>query len=146
MCPPPPPSVPCIPEDLEASVSCSNNVASLKWSNNNLGQIFNVKALGTDGHVDKCRSTDNQCDLTQLHCGQHYTATVTAEDAECISKPSESVTFKTGVNFGQFNFILVAFFNSLAAALRFKVITCCDFTPCVWTFNLIVRKLIKAKQ
>ncbi|KAM9761579.1 uncharacterized protein fndc7b [Menidia menidia] len=88
-------TVACIPENLQSSLSCRDNVASMSWSHSKGGQLYSVKALGTDGHVDECRSPDNECDLTNLHCGQYYTATVTAEDVECKSKPSESVTIKT---------------------------------------------------
>ncbi|XP_039902211.1 uncharacterized protein LOC120742836 [Simochromis diagramma] len=88
-------TVPCVPENLKASLSCSNNVASMSWSSIKEGQLFSVKAVGTDGHVDECRVPDKQCELTNLHCGQYYTATVSAEDMTCKSKPSENVTIKT---------------------------------------------------
>ncbi|XP_006797927.2 uncharacterized protein LOC102776891 [Neolamprologus brichardi] len=88
-------TVPCVPENLKASLSCSNNVAYMSWSSIKGGQLFSVKAVGTDGHVDECRVPDNECELTNLHCGQYYTATVSAEDMTCMSKPSENVTIKT---------------------------------------------------
>uniref|UniRef100_A0A3B3BWR1 Fibronectin type-III domain-containing protein n=1 Tax=Oryzias melastigma TaxID=30732 RepID=A0A3B3BWR1_ORYME len=88
-------TVACVPENLDATLRCSNNVASMSWGFSNGGQLYTVTAVGTDGHVDQCRSLDNKCDLINLHCGEHYTATVTAEDMECKSKPSESVTIKT---------------------------------------------------
>ncbi|XP_023809630.1 fibronectin type III domain-containing protein 7-like [Oryzias latipes] len=88
-------TVPCVPERLEANLRCSNNVASMSWGFSNGGQLYTVTAVGTDGHVDQCRSPDSKCDLLNLHCGEHYTATVTAEDIECKSKPSERVTIKT---------------------------------------------------
>ncbi|RVE73628.1 hypothetical protein OJAV_G00033020 [Oryzias javanicus] len=88
-------TVACVPENLDATLGCSNNVASMSWGFSNGGQLYTVTAVGTDGHVDQCRSPDNKCNLLNLHCGQHYTATVTAEDMECKSKPSENVTIKT---------------------------------------------------
>lgn len=90
--------MPCVPENLKASLSCSNNVAYMSWSYIKGGQLFSVKAVGTDGHVDECRVPDNECELTNLHCGQYYTATVSAEDMTCMSKPSENVTIKTGMH------------------------------------------------
>ncbi|XP_047442067.1 uncharacterized protein LOC125008801 [Mugil cephalus] len=88
-------TAPCVPDTPTASLSCSNNVASVSWSNGRLGQLYLVQAVSADGHVDMCDSPANQCDLTSLHCGQYYTATVTAEDMVCKSKPSQSVTIKT---------------------------------------------------
>lgn len=61
------------------------------------GHLYRVRAVGTDGHVDECSSPENQCDLTGLRCGQHYTAAVMAEDRDCTSKPSDSVRIKTGM-------------------------------------------------
>uniref|UniRef100_A0A8P4G5R4 Fibronectin type-III domain-containing protein n=1 Tax=Dicentrarchus labrax TaxID=13489 RepID=A0A8P4G5R4_DICLA len=89
-------TAPCVPQNLEASLSCSNNVASMSWNyNRGAGQLYRVSAVGTDGHVDECSSHENHCDLTGLRCGQYYTATVLAEDRDCMSKPSDSVTIKT---------------------------------------------------
>ena len=91
------PSEPCIPQNLKSRLSCSNNVASMLWNDSRGGQVYRVSAVSTDGHVDKCSSFENQCDLTGLSCGEYYTATVLAEDQDCLSKPSDSVTIKTGM-------------------------------------------------
>ncbi|XP_034531079.1 uncharacterized protein LOC117806306 [Notolabrus celidotus] len=88
-------TVPCVPQDLKANLSCSDNVASMTWNHSKGGQFYTVKAVGDDGLVDECSNHENQCDLTGLRCGQLYTATVTAEDINCQSKPSESVEIKT---------------------------------------------------
>ncbi|XP_039984445.1 uncharacterized protein LOC120790698 [Xiphias gladius] len=88
-------TVPCVPQNLRASLSCSDNVASVSWDYIRGGQLYRVSAVGTDGHEDQCISHENQCDLTGLRCGEHYTATVIAEDIDCRSKPSDSVTIKT---------------------------------------------------
>nr|XP_046247875.1 uncharacterized protein LOC124060678 [Scatophagus argus] len=89
-------TAPCVPENLSARLSCSDNVASMSWNHSReLGHLYRVKAVGTDGHTDGCASSGSQCDLTGLRCGQHYTATVIAEDRDCQSEPSDSVTVKT---------------------------------------------------
>lgn len=89
---------PCVPQNLEASLSCSDNVASMSWNNSQgLGQLYRVTAVSTDGHEDECMSSVNRCDLTGLQCGKYYTATVKAEYKDCESKPSDSVTIKTGM-------------------------------------------------
>ncbi|XP_074491158.1 uncharacterized protein fndc7b [Sebastes fasciatus] len=88
-------TAPCDPQNLEASLSCSDNVASMSWEHSRGGQLYRVWAAGTDGAVDECSSYENHCYLTGLHCGQYYTATVMAEDRDCKSNRSNSVTFKT---------------------------------------------------
>ncbi|XP_067369826.1 mucin-3B [Channa argus] len=88
-------TAPCVPKNLKANVSCTDNVASMSWNLSKGGQLYEVRAVSTDGHEDQCVSFDGQCDLTGLHCGQHYTVTVTAEDIHCKSKPSDSVTIRT---------------------------------------------------
>ncbi|XP_047231360.1 uncharacterized protein LOC124874162 [Girardinichthys multiradiatus] len=88
-------TVACVPENLKANLICSNNVASMSWGYSQGGQLYTVRAVSTNGDESECRSPDNQCDLTDLMCGEQYTATVTAEDMECKSKPSDNVTIKT---------------------------------------------------
>ena len=84
------------PQKLEGSVSCRDNVASMNWTSSRGGQLYTVSAVGTDGHVDKCSSFENTCDLTGLRCGQHYTAAVVANDSTCNSPPSNKVDLRTG--------------------------------------------------
>lgn len=90
--------MPCVPDNLEAKLSCSDNVASMSWNYSKGGQLYHVRAVSTDGHVDECTSHENHCDLTGLRCGQYYTASVMAEDRDCRSKPSDSVQIKTGMH------------------------------------------------
>lgn len=93
------PSLPvaCVPENLKANLVCSSNVASMSWGYSRGGQLYMVRAVDAGGRVSECRSPDNRCDLTDLVCGAQYTTTVTAEDMQCKSKPSDSVTIKTGM-------------------------------------------------
>ncbi|XP_027882788.1 uncharacterized protein fndc7b [Xiphophorus couchianus] len=88
-------TVACVPENLQANLICSSNVAFMSWDYSPGGQLYTVMAVGAGGHVSVCRSPDNHCDLTDLRCGELYNATVTAEDVHCESKPSDSVTIKT---------------------------------------------------
>lgn len=69
----------------------------MSWEQSRGGQYYTVRAVGTDGHEHECSSNANQCDVTGLHCGQYYTASVTAANTACQSKGSDSVTVKTGM-------------------------------------------------
>ncbi|XP_064190128.1 uncharacterized protein LOC135254105 [Anguilla rostrata] len=88
-------TVPCTPQNLSASVSCSSNVAKATWNSSRGGQLYIVQANGTDGDSAACSSFDNSCDLSTLRCGQSYTVTVVAEDSTCTSAESQSAQFKT---------------------------------------------------
>ncbi|XP_059196342.1 uncharacterized protein LOC131977156 [Centropristis striata] len=88
-------TVPCVPQNLQASLSCSDNVASMTWNHSRGGQYYRVRAVAADDHMHECSSHENKCDLTDLHCGEYYTATVMAEDSDCQSNQSDSVTIKT---------------------------------------------------
>ncbi|KAG7513796.1 fibronectin type III domain-containing protein 7 [Solea senegalensis] len=85
----------CIPDNLEASLNCINNVATMTWDYSKGWGLYRVRAVSADGHEDECISFQKECELTGLRCGQLYTATVTVEDQGCKSRPSESVTIKT---------------------------------------------------
>ncbi|XP_012990390.2 uncharacterized protein LOC105029012 isoform X2 [Esox lucius] len=88
-------TVPCTPQSLQASVNCVSNVATMTWNNSAGGQLYSVTATGTDGHVARCTSYESRCNLAGLHCGQHYTATVVAEDINCSSPVSGAAELKT---------------------------------------------------
>ncbi|CAB1419900.1 unnamed protein product [Pleuronectes platessa] len=88
-------TAPCVPQNLQASLSCSDNVASVSWDYSKGGQVYQVTAVSAGGHEDQCETFMNQCELTGLLCGRLYNATVTAEDYDCRSRPSESVTIRT---------------------------------------------------
>ncbi|CAL8306274.1 unnamed protein product [Lota lota] len=87
---------PCIPQNLQANLSCSSNVASLTWDLSLGGQQYVVEARSSQGGLlDVCRNYEGSCELQGLACGQLYTATVAAEDSDCTSAPSDSVEIRT---------------------------------------------------
>ncbi|XP_061739473.1 uncharacterized protein LOC133540674 [Nerophis ophidion] len=88
-------TVPCVPQKLQASLSCHDNTASMSWNDSYGAQTYHVRATSTTGETDECSTHDTQCDLTGLSCGRLYTASVTAEDSDCQSQPSQSVTIRT---------------------------------------------------
>ena len=75
---------------------CGDNVAVLSWSMSRGGQIFQVEAVSASGDVARCTNHEGQCELSDLHCGQVYNATVVAQDSTCSSFPSQSVNIRTG--------------------------------------------------
>ncbi|KAK1165326.1 hypothetical protein AOXY_G13825 [Acipenser oxyrinchus oxyrinchus] len=81
-------TVPCTPQNLDASLDCGSNIAIVRWDSSNGAQRYAVQATGEDGHTTACGSSDTSCNLLDLHCGQTYSFSVTAQDIMCTSKTS----------------------------------------------------------
>ncbi|XP_055044899.2 uncharacterized protein fndc7b [Misgurnus anguillicaudatus] len=89
-------SVPCIPENLLSTTSCSDNVVTMTWVSSETGELYTVQAFSDDGmSYDSCSGFSQSCDLTMLGCGVSYTATVTAQDSTCTSPPSAPAPIRT---------------------------------------------------
>ncbi|KTF75017.1 hypothetical protein cypCar_00024381 [Cyprinus carpio] len=91
-------SVPCIPESLVSSTSCSDNVVTMSWVSNEAvsSELYTVQAFSADGlFSDSCSGFGQSCDLTSLMCGVPYTATVIAQDSVCTSAPSQAASIRT---------------------------------------------------
>ncbi|KAK6484735.1 hypothetical protein HHUSO_G12572 [Huso huso] len=81
-------TVPCTPQNIDASLDCGSNIAIVRWDSSNGAQSYAVQATGEDGHTTACGSSDTSCNLLDLHCGQTYSFSVTAQDIMCTSKTS----------------------------------------------------------
>ncbi|XP_060750589.1 fibronectin type III domain-containing protein 7-like [Tachysurus vachellii] len=89
-------TAPCQPPGLNASVSCTDNVARVGWTSSAGGQLYTVNAVSINGtFTDSCNGFDGTCDLRSLVCGLQYTATVVARHSACTSLPSPPTSFKT---------------------------------------------------
>lgn len=88
-------SVPCVPNNVSVLPSCDDNGATVMWSSSLVATSYLLTATGRDGHVAVCNSTENNCTLTHLHCGQPYSLSVTARGENCTSQPSVS-SFRSG--------------------------------------------------
>ncbi|XP_034002007.1 fibronectin type III domain-containing protein 7-like [Trematomus bernacchii] len=88
-------TAPCVPENVTVEASCEENGATVMWGPSPVATSFFLTATGRDGHVASCDTSENNCTLTHLHCGQLYNLTITASGDNCTSQPSTS-TFRTG--------------------------------------------------
>lgn len=88
-------AVPCVPSNVSVLPSCDDNGAAVTWSSSLVATSYQLAATGRDGHVALCNSTENNCTLTHLHCGQPYSLSVTARGENCTSQPSVS-SFRSG--------------------------------------------------
>ncbi|KAG2461556.1 FNDC7 protein, partial [Polypterus senegalus] len=87
---------PCTPQNFGASAHCSLNGILVSWDASEGAAEYQVTAQDANGFTAESRSNITSCDLTELPCGEIYSATVTALSNNCLSPPSSKVYFKTG--------------------------------------------------
>ncbi|KAI5609206.1 hypothetical protein C0J50_6208 [Silurus asotus] len=89
-------TAPCAPQNVSVSLQCGNNTASVNWAPS-LGAIgYDVTALGRDGDVKYCRTSNTYCQIPNLHCSQTYNFVVTPFSDVCTGWPSSTFTFTAG--------------------------------------------------
>lgn len=77
------PAVPCVPPNVTAEMVCSNDTGVVSWEAGEGVSSYMVRAFGPDGDMPMCNSTATSCLLPNMHCGQLYNLTVTANDGRC---------------------------------------------------------------
>ncbi|XP_031756904.1 uncharacterized protein LOC100492420 isoform X1 [Xenopus tropicalis] len=89
------PTAPCVPEQQPPQYSCDTNTASLSWGRT-LGAaryISNVTAPNVETLT--CNTSAMTCNITDFHCGQVYTSTVSGINTQCRSLESLPTTITT---------------------------------------------------
>lgn len=91
-----PSPAPCPPQNVNATVRCSNHSALITWmgSPNALG--YNVTAIGLGGQIHNCHTNSSSCEVTDLQCGETYSVKVTAYTQTCTGSQSLSHRFRAG--------------------------------------------------
>ncbi|XP_056379485.1 uncharacterized protein LOC130275479 isoform X3 [Hyla sarda] len=75
-------TAPCVPLQETPQLICANNSVSLSWSPTS-GAISYIANVSSPGDELSCHTTDTNCIIHQLKCGQTYNATVTAINQQC---------------------------------------------------------------
>ncbi|XP_066508134.1 fibronectin type III domain-containing protein 7-like [Hoplias malabaricus] len=86
-------SAPCSPTHTLASLNCTSNSATISWNASLGGTSYLVNAVGSSGYNTSCSSTNPQCSIASLQCGQDYSISVTAQSNNCSSPASQTITF-----------------------------------------------------
>ncbi|XP_055077407.1 fibronectin-like [Periophthalmus magnuspinnatus] len=73
---------PCEPQRVMADMFCHNNTAMVSWEGEGVTS-YSVHGYGPDGHAVSCNTEGTSCQLPDMHCGQTYNLTVTANDGRC---------------------------------------------------------------
>ncbi|XP_061636365.1 fibronectin-like isoform X2 [Phyllopteryx taeniolatus] len=89
-------TAPCPPSQLNVSVNCTSNIATLSWNSSPNAVSYTSKAVSADGHTVTCAAATNLvCHLEYLHCGKEYSFTVSATNGDCQSPESKPVIHET---------------------------------------------------
>lgn len=69
---------------------------TISWEPSWGAEDYEVKLMGTDGHLLTCSSNDTFCSVKGLHCGIAYNTTVVAMGETLAGKPSTPVPLVSG--------------------------------------------------
>ncbi|XP_078417921.1 fibronectin type III domain-containing protein 7-like [Cetorhinus maximus] len=86
---------PCVPQIGDTSVDCHDNTVFLFWEHSNGAISYVATAEGRNGHTASCSTTDLNCTITDLACGQYYNISVLAMDETCNSTQSSHFEIET---------------------------------------------------
>lgn len=87
---------PCTPHNLVTHVECNNQLGSVSWGPSDGANMYTAKATGNDGHTHLCVTNGTSCTWEDLHCGEIYNVSVTANDSRCTSTRSNSTYIHMG--------------------------------------------------
>uniref|UniRef100_A0A8C1XY97 Fibronectin type-III domain-containing protein n=1 Tax=Cyprinus carpio TaxID=7962 RepID=A0A8C1XY97_CYPCA len=126
-------TVPCPPTNVQSTMNCSINSATLSWTASPNAVSYRGRASGRDGHNVTCDVRTPGCQLNGLHCGQEYVFVVTASDGSCESPDSVENRHETGITL-----IMIIIMFKLSSSITITVknpehyIECLFFSQCAF--------------
>ncbi|XP_048832460.1 uncharacterized protein LOC125708743 isoform X2 [Brienomyrus brachyistius] len=84
-------SVPCTPENVEAELICYSDAAYVEWEASRGAESYVVQAVGAEGHISFCNTTEVACEVPDLVCGDIYNISVVAVLQDCNVSESSVV-------------------------------------------------------
>ncbi|XP_032883843.1 uncharacterized protein LOC116977489 isoform X5 [Amblyraja radiata] len=88
-------TVSCIPQHLDVQLDCDTNDASVLWSHTKGAVSYSATAEGSNWHTVSCKTVNEECQITNLYCGQVYNVTLTAQDGVCDNSQPPQFQFCT---------------------------------------------------
>ncbi|XP_053718297.1 uncharacterized protein LOC128757216 [Synchiropus splendidus] len=76
-------SAPCLPDQVVASVQCSDNSMSVQWRGSAGELSYTAIAIGSDQSRLTCNTTGTNCTIPDLRCGLTYSIVVTTPNVNC---------------------------------------------------------------
>ncbi|XP_016147370.1 uncharacterized protein [Sinocyclocheilus grahami] len=88
-------TAPCQPSSVQADTDCQSKDVFVSWNPSYVAQSYLLSAVGRNGDLKTCNTSNNNCTLTDLHCSNIYHVSVLASNENCTSLPSANITIKT---------------------------------------------------
>ncbi|KAJ8274470.1 hypothetical protein COCON_G00090950 [Conger conger] len=88
-------TAPCTVEDVVPLADCECQGVVVSWAPSMVAKSYQLTAMGRDGDLRECNTTDTNCTLEELQCGMPYGLTVTASTENCTGPVSMEVTFNS---------------------------------------------------
>ncbi|KAL1280893.1 hypothetical protein QQF64_015493, partial [Cirrhinus molitorella] len=89
-------SAPCLSTSVSAIVDCPTDSVLVSWSAIAGAENYSVTALGSGGQTVSCTTSQNQCNISSLQCGQQFNVTFTSTNHQCqMSTTMSNVTFQS---------------------------------------------------
>ncbi|XP_057713501.1 fibronectin type III domain-containing protein 7-like [Corythoichthys intestinalis] len=90
-------TAPCAPENVSATLVCSNHSALVSWVGSHSAVEYTVTSTGQDAHTHECHTNTTSCQLSNIHCGETYDVVVTPHSESCAGTPSQVYSFQAGL-------------------------------------------------
>lgn len=91
-------SGPCAPVNVSASLVCENNTAAVSWQPSLGALSYKVTALGRNGDIKQCNTSNTSCYLPNLVCSQTYVIIVSPYSFSCKGIDSYPYNYIAGKN------------------------------------------------
>ncbi|KAJ8270294.1 hypothetical protein GJAV_G00112640 [Gymnothorax javanicus] len=88
-------TAPCTVEEVVAQADCECEGVLVSWAPSLVADSYQLTAMGSDGDMRECNTTDTNCTLEELQCGQEYSLSVIASSGNCSSSASLGVMFNS---------------------------------------------------
>ncbi|XP_067460816.1 mucin-4-like [Thunnus thynnus] len=84
-------TAPCSPQSLTAVTNCGTNSILASWNASLGATSYRATVTGPDSFSETCSSSNLTCPFSGLQCASQYTVTVTSQNSQCTSSPSQMV-------------------------------------------------------
>uniref|UniRef100_A0A672RTY0 Fibronectin type III domain containing 7, related sequence 4 n=1 Tax=Sinocyclocheilus grahami TaxID=75366 RepID=A0A672RTY0_SINGR len=86
-------TAPCPPQNVSAIVQCDSESVLVSWNPAVDASLFIVELESeSTGAISSCNSTNTQCSITHLPCGERFNLSVVALRGGCQSQPSSDLS------------------------------------------------------
>lgn len=82
--------------NVSASLVCDNNTAAVSWQPSVAALYYQVTALGRNGDVKQCNTSNTSCLLPNMVCSETYVITVSPYSLSCKGTDSYPYNYVTG--------------------------------------------------